>query len=215
MLSAFYVRHEKTFLIAAVALFFLGGYLGIAVHTAGSEAHSLETPLDRAIPYAPAAWPIYQTVYLLVLIPTRLFSHPGEMRAGAAANIACMSVSYAIFLLYPVRESAAALEGMALAGGNFALWFDDRGMNCFPSLHVALATLASLCCARADRRLGLCAGVLTALIAAASLLLKRHYLLDLPAGAVLGFLAYALFLRGRLRPAGEGGRARVEGLRIS
>jgi membrane-associated phospholipid phosphatase len=212
MLRAFYLRHEKTILIAGVAAFFLGGYLGIAVHTSGGEAHTLATPLDSAIPYVAAAWPIYQSIYLLVLIPTRLFSRPGEMRAGAFANLACMAVSYAIFLLYPVRYAApagtsAALEGMALARGNFALWLDDRGMNCFPSLHIAMATLASLCCARADRRLGVCAWILTALIALASLLLKRHYLVDLPAGAALGALVYALFLQGRLEPAGGGTRA--------
>lgn len=206
-LSRFYLRHEKAFLILAVTAFFLLGYLGIALHTAGGEAHSLASPLDAALPHVPAVWPLYQSVYLLVLIPPRLYSRPAEMRRGAAANIACMAAAYAFFLLYPVHDgalggSAAVTDGSAFAGGNFMALFDDRGMNCFPSLHIALATIASLCCARADRRLGLFAWTLTALIAISSLLLKRHYLADIPAGLALGALMYALFLRGHLRPLG-------------
>jgi membrane-associated phospholipid phosphatase len=188
----FYLRFEKPLLITAVALFFLAGYLGIAIQTSHLNARVLETAIDRAIPFVPAAWPIYQSVYLLVLLPTRLFSRPVEMRSGAAANVACMATAYACFLLIPVRMIPPADASSALAAGfpvhaqQFALFLDDHGMNCFPSLHLALATIASLCCARADRRLGALAWTLTALIAISSLLLKRHYLVDLPAGVALG-----------------------------
>jgi len=203
--SRLYLRHEKPFLILAVTGFFILGYLAIALHTAGGDAHSLATPLDAALPYLPGAWPLYQSVYLLVLIPTRLYSRPEEMRRGAAANLACMATAYAFFLIFPVRDAPPAgggpMEGSALAGGNFAVLFDDRGMNCFPSLHVALATIAAFCCARADRRLGVFAWALTGMIALASLVLKRHYLVDIPAGLALGAIAYLLFLRGHLRPA--------------
>lgn len=204
-LSRLYLRHEKAVLVLAVSAFFLLGYLGVARHTAGGDARSLATPLDAVIPYVPGAWPLYQSVYLLVFLPVRLYSRPEEMRRGAAANAACMAAAYALFLLYPVRDGAplagaAPLAGSVLAGGNFAMLFDDRGMNCFPSLHVALATIAAICCARADRRLGILAWTLTALVALASLLLKRHYVLDLPAGLALGAGMYGLFLRGHLRP---------------
>jgi membrane-associated phospholipid phosphatase len=126
------------------------------------------------------------------------------MRAGAAANLACMAAAYACFLVFPVRilpppqASAAQAAGLPGPAAPFALFFDDGGMNCFPSLHLALATLAALCCARAGRRMGAFAWTLTALIAISSLLLKRHYAVDLPAGAALGGACYALFLRGRL-----------------
>ncbi len=200
----FYLRHEKAILIAAVATFFVAGYLGISLVTSRLHAHSLAFPIDRTIPYVPALWPLYQCVYLLVLLPTRLFSRPREMRAGAAANMTCMAAAYVLFLLFPVRLVApsdareALAAGLARPGGNFAIWFDDQGMNCFPSLHVALATIASACCWRADRRLGAVAWILTAAIAAASLFVKRHYVIDLPAGVVLGAGAYRVFLRGRL-----------------
>jgi len=199
-----YLRFEKPLLIAALGLFFLAGYLAIALHTAGLPARGFDTAIDRAIPYAPGAWPIYQSVYLLVLFPTRLFSRPAEMRAGAAANLACMALAYACFLLFPVRlvppgdASSALAAGFPVQAQRFAFFFDDRGMNCFPSLHLALATIAALCCARADRRVGALAWTLTAMIALASLLLKRHYVVDLPAGVALGAACYVLFLRGRL-----------------
>ncbi|MFQ5459083.1 MAG: hypothetical protein ACE5FC_11625, partial [Myxococcota bacterium] len=103
-LTAFYLRHEKAVLILAVGAFFVIGYLAIALHTDGLEAPPPATALDGAIPYVPGVWPLYQAVYLLVFIPTRLFSRPGEMRRGAAANVACMVAAYAVFLLYPVRD---------------------------------------------------------------------------------------------------------------
>ncbi|MDP3938022.1 MAG: phosphatase PAP2 family protein [Deltaproteobacteria bacterium] len=211
ILLKFYLRHEKAALILGVTGFFLLGYLAIALHTAGGNAHSLATPLDAALPYVPEAWPLYHAVYLLLFIPTRLYSRPPEMRRGAAANIACMTAAYAVFLLYPVGDasllnSAGLTEATASAGGNFAMLFDDRGMNCFPSLHVALATIAAFCCARADRRLGMFAWTLTGLIAVSSLLLKRHYIVDLPAGFALGAFIYTLILRdhlGRIPSAGR------------
>ncbi len=211
MLLGFYLRHEKAALILGVTGFFLIGYLAIALQTAGGEAHSLATPLDAVLPYVPEAWPLYHAVYLLLFIPTRLYSRPAEMRRGAAANVACMTVAYAVFLLYPVSDasllnSAGLTEATASAGGNFALLFDDRGMNCFPSLHVALATIAAFCCARADRRLGVFAWTLTGLIAASSLLLKRHYIVDLPGGFALGAFIYAFILRDHLRRLPPAGR---------
>jgi len=142
-------------------------------------------------------------VYFLVLLPTGLFARRSEMRAGAAANLACMTAAYACFLAFPVRilpppgASVAQAAGIPGPSTGFALFFDDRGMNCFPSLHLAMATIAALCCARADRRLGALAWTLTGLIAISSLLLKRHYAVDLPAGVALGLACYALFLRGR------------------
>ncbi len=222
--TGFYLRHEKALLILAVGIFFVVGYLGIALYTSQLDSHSLPTRLDSAIPYLPGAWPLYQAVYLLIFIPTRLFSRSTEMRRGAAANASCMAIAYALFLIYPVRDPAPAatglLEGVALAGGRFAVLFDDRGMNCFPSLHVALATIAALCCTRADRRLGFAAWTLTALVAFSSLLLKRHYLVDLPAGFFLGASMYAIFLRGHLggidpplSPVTRGGRGAAPGRR--
>jgi len=57
--------------------------------------------------------------------------------------------------------------------------FDARS-NCFPSVHVSVATLTALH---------------GTLIAVSCVLTKQHYLIDLPAGLLCGWLSFVLYLR--------------------
>ena len=66
----------------------------------------------------------------------------------------------------------------------------DAPNNCFPSMHVSVATLTAF---HAAASLGNAAFAFPVLIAASCAFTKQHYLLDLPAGAALGWGAYCVF----------------------
>jgi len=67
----------------------------------------------------------------------------------------------------------------------------DAETNCFPSMHVSVATLTAL---HAQATLGPWAFLFPLLIAISCILTKQHYLIDLPFGAALGGVAYAIYL---------------------
>jgi hypothetical protein len=74
----------------------------------------------------------------------------------------------------------------------------DNSWNCFPSMHVAMSLLASLTILEVHRIRGIFATLLTVLIAASTVLIKQHYVMDLVAGMVITLAVYFLFIRRRI-----------------
>lgn len=68
----------------------------------------------------------------------------------------------------------------------------EANSNCFPSMHVSVATLAAL---YLYPRMGPRALLFPALIGISTLFTKQRYLLDVPAGAALGWATFKLFAR--------------------
>jgi membrane-associated phospholipid phosphatase len=67
----------------------------------------------------------------------------------------------------------------------------DGESNCFPSMHTSVSTLAACL---AWNELGPVVVIFPLLIAVSCVFTKQHYLLDLPAGAVLGWVTYQGYL---------------------
>jgi membrane-associated phospholipid phosphatase len=81
----------------------------------------------------------------------------------------------------------------------------DAGWNVFPSLHVAHSVLVTLLYLQHDRRRSPLVAAGTALIALSTVLVKQHYIVDVPAGALLAWLCYRAVARyGDARPMAAG-----------
>lgn len=108
-----------------------------------------------------------------------------------------MLVAYAGFLLYPTTAPRPAhVPGDGFAAWSLRLAYDiDPPYNCFPSLHVAWACVSALTCYRVHRGVGIVAALWAALIGVSTLYTKQHYVADVIAGALAGYVAYPLFLR--------------------
>jgi membrane-associated phospholipid phosphatase len=101
----------------------------------------------------------------------------------------------AFFVLFPVETPAHWRDlnrGRSLSE-KFLLFVRkfDAPSNCFPSMHVSVAMLTAL---HAQALLGPGVFLFPLLIAASCVFTKQHYLVDLPAGAALGWGAYQLFV---------------------
>jgi membrane-associated phospholipid phosphatase len=68
----------------------------------------------------------------------------------------------------------------------------DAASNSFPSMHTSVATLTAL---HLVPHLGPWSYVFPILIALSCLFTKQHYVVDLPAGAALGWGVFQLFQR--------------------
>jgi len=192
--------YEHLVWAALVGQAFFAGYLGIPRLLGDAPGLSLALPLEDRIPYAGWAALPYTLGYPFALAPALFFPELPLFRRGALALLALMGVCFACFLILPVR-----CVPPPVAGGLDALllprlpWLQDGGWNAFPSLHVATATLALGSLLRVSRPVSALALLLWLAIAASTLLLKRHYLLDVVAGAALGALAHVVLVEPELR----------------
>jgi membrane-associated phospholipid phosphatase len=114
------------------------------------------------------------------------------------AYLAVWLTAYACFLAYPTvapRPASVAGSGFVAWGLRF-LYAADPPFNCFPSLHVAHSFVSALTCRIVNRGVGIAALASAALVGAATLFTKQHYVLDVLAGVLLAGVAWLVFLRG-------------------
>ena len=138
---------------------------------------------DDAIPLVPAfIWP-YQLYIPLMIWPALLvISFRRFIELGAMYCLAC-SVAWFFHLLLPVRIEHAELLCIGLSCEALSLLRAiDPGVNILPSLHVAHSMLALAFVWRERHPVMPVVLGLALLIVAATVLIKQHYLIDIPAG---------------------------------
>jgi hypothetical protein len=155
------------------------------------------SPIDERIPYIPGWSWVYSFLYYPAILYLNLIAgSPGHFTRMAFSFIVLLAMQLACFTLYPVAtpahwrrepDSGAKSERFLKFVRNF-----DAESNCFPSMHVSVATLTAL---HAQATLGPVAFAFPLLIAVSCALTKQQYLIDLPFGALLGWGAYRLYLQ--------------------
>jgi membrane-associated phospholipid phosphatase len=151
--------------------------------------------LDGLVPFQPAWTAVYQSLYLLMPGVAWLADSAESLLRYARGFVALSAAGFAVFMAFPVvgpRPLVASPEGLY---GLLVRY--DSPLNCFPSLHVALAAYSLLFAQHlltGARRV--VAGLVwpsaawTAAIAYSTLATKQHYAVDLPAGLLLALLAH-------------------------
>lgn len=202
----------------AAAAMFSALYYGVGAYVAPAAA-PMATRIDAAIPYLPWSVWVYLPGYLggffivlWLMKPTLAF------RAALRAYLSLALLSLPFFLLYNVAGPRPPAPIDASLGSAMIRWLysTDPVGNTFPSLHMANATLSALLCWRMDRRIGALVSVLAMGVAVSVLTLKQHFLVDIPAGVLVGWAGYGVWEQqlavasDRWRPARW--RIRVPGL---
>jgi membrane-associated phospholipid phosphatase len=155
----------------------------------------LRSPLDDRIPF----WPAWVWIYGLFYWPGVLYTNwalesSRDFVYLALSFLGLLGMQMACFIAFPVAtpEAWRALNSGRTWSERFLAFVQriDARSNSFPSMHTSVATLAAL---YLQPHLGAWAFAFPALIALSCLFTKQHYIVDLPAGAALGWLAYRIF----------------------
>jgi membrane-associated phospholipid phosphatase len=164
----------------------------------GRTLHVPELALDRALPLQPAWAIVYGVLYLfLIVLPVFVVRQEEHIRRTVFAYVTIWITAYVVFLTYPTiapRPAEVIGKGFAVWGLRF-LYDADPPYNCFPSLHVAHSFVSALTCYRVHRGVGIAAAICASLVGLSTLFTKQHYILDVIAGVLLAWIAYAVFLR--------------------
>lgn len=199
---------EKVALVLVLFVLTFAGYYAVGLTASHEAAVTLRTPLDDAIPFVPAAMWLYTWVYSAMFYPAFVVRCPFLFRRAVLGYAIVVVVSLVAWVVYPVTSLGLRAQVETIDPVSFPLWglklnyTLDPPYNCFPSLHMSIATVAALSAAKARRLWGLLAVPPALGIALAIALVKQHWVLDGVAGALLGAGAYAL----AVRPARVAGR---------
>ncbi|MEO8164443.1 MAG: phosphatase PAP2 family protein [Betaproteobacteria bacterium] len=150
------------------------------------------TPLDRWIAFQPAALVIYYSLWLYVSLPLALLTRTQELARFGAGALTLTAAGMVIFIVWPTTTPAFQIDWSQHPAFIFLKDFDASGNAC-PSLHVAFAIFAAVWLQRLLRemRAGLAIEIANAVWCAAivysTLATRQHVVIDVVAGAALGF----------------------------
>lgn len=186
----------------------------VAFQVVGRYAVTLPTrditmAIDRAIPFVPGWVWVYELCYVVPFLPLVLVRDRRRLAqallAAILANAAAFPVYLALPLAWPLPDPGGTPAGRMLALEQ-ALDFRP-GANKLPSMHVAFAWLVYLTCRAPPVHPAIRTGLLAlaGAISASTVLVKQHIALDVVAGVVWAYAAWAA--AGGLLPAiGRGTR---------
>jgi hypothetical protein len=198
---------EVALVSLGVLVFTFTGYYAVGLTTDPLKARSLETALDRAIPFVPWTIYLYAWVYTAMFYPVFVVRCPYLFRRVALAYVVTAAISMSCWIAWPVTSATIRPEIAPLGVAEFHLWglrlnyALDPPTNLFPSLHLSVATLACLGAGTARRAAGFLLVPVVA-IAVAITTVKQHFVADGVAGLLLGLTIWSLLIR----PARVAGR---------
>jgi membrane-associated phospholipid phosphatase len=190
----------KVALSTVLPVLFWTGYLLAQRYPLGVVRPAPSLAVDAWIPFLPAAVYLYESLWLLQSVAPWLMRDRHELWIYCRGLLMILAVALSIFIVWPTAsprpectESVNALYR--------ALIQVDLDLNAFPSLHVSFALYSALGCRLVFAGLRFRPGLMvliwvwTAGILVATVLTKQHTVLDVAAGALLGWVGYALYLR--------------------
>ena len=157
-----------------------------------ASPRELKLRIDDWIPYWPSWVWIYSCIYYpLILYLNFVLESSRQFTHVAMSYVLLLGLQMVFFVLFPVAtpEHWRAINGRRTLSERFLAFvqrFDARS-NSFPSMHTSVAMLTSL---HLLPHLGAMAFAFPVLIALSCLFTKQHYVIDLPAGAALGWLTF-------------------------
>ena len=181
------ILHTIALYAGAMTIYFAAG------HSARPPWTSVATPLDDALPFLPWAMAGYALAYVvplsLVFLETTVEGHHRLSRAVLLAYL----MAAPVFLAMPVQDADPPVQASDAAEHALVV---NRGLdttkNAFPSMHVGLAVLLAMVGAHRSRAWGWGLGLCAAVIIVSTLFVKQHFLVDLPAGALVAWVAFRL-----------------------
>jgi membrane-associated phospholipid phosphatase len=172
--------------------------LGYDVLNHGPYRLFLRTPMDQALPVVPlfvvpyvSLKPfLYGSLLIFLLFRARIF------QSAVLSMIATFLISYVFFAFLqtwvdrPVLHSDDVLTRMIRD-----VYAGDNPYNDFPSLHVSLSAIIAIHWWRFSRRFSWPLVLWGGLIAISTVMVKQHYVVDIPGGLIIAFGTSLFFLR--------------------
>lgn len=160
-----------------------------------TSPRQLKLGIDDWIPYRPRWVWIYSCLYYPVIVYINfIIPSARDFLYMATSFLVLLALQMLFFLFFPVAtpenwRTISKGHGLSQRFLNFVRRF-DASSNCFPSMHTSVATLTAM---HLQPALGPWVYGFPVLIGLSCVFTKQHYIVDLPAGAFLGWVAFQVF----------------------
>lgn len=160
-----------------------------------TQPRELKLPVDDWIPYRPSWVWVYSFLYYPVILYINwIVESARDFTHIAGSYLLLLLFQMVFFLFFPVAtpESWRRSDETKSCSERFLAFVQsfDAESNSFPSMHTSVAMLTAL---HLYPSLGGWVFLFPFLIGLSCLFTKQHYLIDVPAGAVLGWFTFYLF----------------------
>ena len=157
----------------------------------GRHVTQLATRFDAYVPFVPAFVFAYLVYYPWVMLVLPILRQRAQLYRGVAAFVVIEAIAIWAFLTFPSHMERPIVLGAGLAP-ELVRWVYrvDPGWNLAPSLHVAHCTLVALFYRELAPRQYPWVAAGSCLIAASTVLIKQHYVVDIPFGIACALVAY-------------------------
>jgi len=152
--------------------------------------------IDRWVPFWPDSFWVYASIYLVYALSCILQRELKTFRVFLYAYSLAYVGSALFFLAYPTtfprQLFPVTVSDTASLGAQGLSWFRtfDHPTNCLPSMHVASVTMAALPFYGQKRKTFVAFAVWGTAIAVSTLTTKQHYVIDVVAGSLYGWVCY-------------------------
>ncbi len=179
-------------LVAACGgVFMYVDHLNAQLVAKGAHFTDIELRLDAHIPLVPAFVFAYLLYYVWILLPVVALREREHFYHAVAAFTVLQLAAVVTFLVFPTYMTRPVVAGTGLARDLVRwLYSADQGCNLIPSLHVGHTVLVAMFFRAQRSRWFPLVALGTALISASTVLIKQHYLVDVPAGFAFAVAAY-------------------------
>lgn len=182
-----------------LALYQLHSYLYNYVGThAVADNFNLMTAFDHLFPFVPWMVYPYMSLYLGVFLAA-VFLKKRNFMNFVGMLVFTELLTYPVFYFFPAVYPMPHFEANNFTT-RFLQWCfqADVHNNTFPSLHVSLALGTALIINKANRKAGLVALVWAVVVAFSTVLVKKHFFIDILGGMLVAQLAYSIAVKNEL-----------------
>lgn len=158
--------------------------------------YDISIPLDNLIPFSPIWVIVYVLYYPAIILPFFMIDDKPLFTQLSLAYLLVVALTVPFYFLFVVTiERPDIVTNCVFSRIVSFLYSIDNPVNLFPSQHVAFIWTSAFFIRRKFAALGLGYIAFAILVSMSTVLIKQHYLLDIPAGFLVAFCAYRLSLR--------------------
>jgi membrane-associated phospholipid phosphatase len=184
-------------------LFMLGyfsfGYMFLNWLASGKTVHyDLSLAFENQIPFIPAFILGYCCVYLGMFVAFFVIDTVQDWQRTVVCFLIMTTACYVTFYFFPVKMSMrpdlAGHDGIFYSITRF-IFAIDLPYNCFPSLHVAFPTFATLVAWKNHKTARWTLLAMAVIVMVSVVLVKQHYIADVLAGVAVSLGSFAITVK--------------------
>ncbi len=147
--------------------------------------------LDQAVPFLPWTFLIYTSDYVLIGLTILIIDDKLSFNSLSRMMFFALIICGLFFLLLPTtypRPIYPVLDNLIIQRAMDLVYMADSPNNCFPSMHVALTSIATWNLRSRSKAIFIPFVVWTLAIIVSTMTTKQHYFVDLVGGLTVVFL---------------------------